>query len=482
LKGKVLFVVHDVYQSDNEIPLGISYLVAALKQEGVYAKVWCADVYHYANAEIAQRLAFSEWDIIGVGFLAARFVETVLPLCETINKYKKNAWLVLGGHGPSALPKYMLEKTKADVICIGEADETIVDVVKCKVNNKRLSTVNGIAYKDKRGQIHVNPQRDPPKNLDSLPFPAWEEFPMDIYTSNMQYAGQDRREKSFQLISSRGCCQHPRCSFCFEMHKGYRLRSVENVVEEMKILYKKYSVSYFEFQDEMYVLGKKRLLEFRDAWDKAGLKVKFYCQTRVDNFDRETAEILKEMGCKKINIGFESMDDDVLKAMGKNTTADQNESVAQICKEVGLNMGLNFIWGLPKDTEESLRKDVDFILKYNTYGEMRTVRPPSPYPSCRLYEDAIKQGLLSGPQDFFDKFQNSDLLTVNFTNISEDKFYKLLFEANKTLLRDHYAHTNDVRALEAINSFHRLYFEGETKYRGARHFEKKVTQHTVKFI
>lgn len=89
-KGKVLFIVHDVYQEDNDFPLGIAYLAAVLKRAGAEVKVCCQDIFHYSNEEMAEKfLKNEEYDLIGVGFLAARFKETVLGICETINKYKK---------------------------------------------------------------------------------------------------------------------------------------------------------------------------------------------------------------------------------------------------------------------------------------------------------------------------------------------------------------------------------------------------------
>ena len=89
-KGKVLFIIHDVYQEDNDFPIGIGYMAAILKKEGVEVKVCCQDVFHYSDEALAESFLKNEnYDIIGFGFLAARFKETVVGLCETINKYKK---------------------------------------------------------------------------------------------------------------------------------------------------------------------------------------------------------------------------------------------------------------------------------------------------------------------------------------------------------------------------------------------------------
>ncbi len=100
MKGKVLLIIHDVHQDDNQFPLGPAYLAAVLKKEGIEVEVYCQDVFHYPNSHLAKLLDSNHYDLIGLGFLAARFKETVEPLCEVINQHKKDAWLVLGGHGP----------------------------------------------------------------------------------------------------------------------------------------------------------------------------------------------------------------------------------------------------------------------------------------------------------------------------------------------------------------------------------------------
>ena len=112
--------------------------------------------------------------------------------------------------------------------------------------------------------------------------------------------------------------------------------------------------------------------------------------------------------------------------------------------------------------------------KYNTYEQIRTLRPPTPYPGSPLYYDAIEMGLLKDPEDFLEKAKNSDLMTVNFTDIPEDQLYRLLFEANKELIIDHFEHTTGdmAEAKRLIDAFYDLYFQRGYDFRGARHYER----------
>jgi len=474
----VLLIAHDVYQDYNEFPLGIGYLAAMLEKNDFSVEVYCMDVFHYTNKELAEKLSKNEYDVIGVGFMAARFTETIVNLCKAVKEHKKNAWFVLGGPGPSPIPEYMLKKTQADIVAIGESEEIIVDIVKCKTcNQKDLSSIKGIAYR-KEKKITVNPRRVPVKKLDELPFPAWHLFPMDIYTTCLHYVGMDKDDKMLSMITSRGCVN--RCSFCYRLEKAIRLRSVQNVIDEIIELKKRFGVNCIHMADELFLVSKKRIFEFERLLKENDLEIKYTANARTDIFDREIAESLKRTGCILLNIGFESSSQHVLNRMNKNTTVEQNIRALEISKEVQLHVGLNFIWGFPNDTKESLDGNKELIKKYNQYHQIRTIRPVTPYPGCDLYYEAVDNGLIDGPGDFFDRFKNSDLVTVNFTEFPEKQIYEWLFEVNKNLILDHYTHTNqDISvADEMISNFKNLYDGKTTKFRGARRYAKdeKFTQ------
>jgi radical SAM superfamily enzyme YgiQ (UPF0313 family) len=447
-------------------------MAAVLKKNGAEVEIFSQDVYHFTNQDLAIFLKKKQFDIIGLGFLAARFKSTVSELCKIINKNKKDAWFVLGGHGPSPIPDYILKNTDAEIVAIGEAEETIVELLACKLNNGDLSKIKGIAYRE-GDVVHINERRKPIQDLDTIPFPQYDLFPMKEYVSCMELYNMDKNDKSLEIISGRGCFN--RCTFCYRLEKGIRFRKIKNVVQEIIELKEKYGVTYFSMYDELFVYNKKRIFEFRDELERNDLTIKYDCQQRVDTFDNEIAECLKTTGCQFVNFGFESMDQHVLNLMKKNTKVEDNVRSVEIALKYKLGVGLNFIWGNIGDTKESLQNNVKFIKKYNTYYQVRTIRPITPYPGSELYYNAIEMGLLNGPEEFFDKFNNSDLLTVNFTDIPLEIFYQLLFDANKELILDHFSHTSgDMnQAEQIINGFHSLYFGGNTKFSGARHYSKK---------
>lgn len=468
-RGRVLFIIHDLYQNFNQFPLGVAYMATSLRNAGHEVQVYCQDLNHHSNETVGDFVASGNFDIVGIGFLAARFNETVRPLCDVVNRNKKGAWLVLGGHGPSPIPEYTLRSTSADFVVVGEGEQTIVELLENKLAGKpSLEDINGISWMQ-NGECRQTPRRGLVHNLDSLGFPAWDLFPTEQYARSQKVFDQPSTEKSLAFISSRGCINA--CTFCYRMEKGVRVRSIANVVEELKILRNEFGIRYFFIQDEMFVLNRKRLVDFENELEKNGLDIRFSCDARVDILDRDILKSLKRCGCIFLNFGIESADDNVLRLMKKNCTVEQNtRAVEMTLEEGGIGLGLNILWGCEGDSVESLWKGVGFIKKYNTYKYIRTIRPPTPYPGSELYYRAIEMKKLSGPDDFFEKFKNSDLYMVNFTDIPLKEFYDALLAANRELIHDHYNHTGGAaeEAESLISAFSDLYSGKTTKFRGAR--------------
>jgi len=432
MKKKVLFVVHDLYQNDNHFPVGIGYLAAVLQKNGDDVKVLSADVYHFSNAYVQSVILDWQPDIIGVGFLAARFNETVLPLCKAINEVKGEGKLVVGGHGASPIPQYVKEKLGADKVILGE------------------------------GEYWAGHDGD----LDSLPFPAWDLFPIEQYATSLRLPGWEAGDRTLGILTSRGCVG--KCTFCYRMIEGLRLRSIENVIEEIKTLKARYGINYFFIQDELFVSSKKRMFEFHKGLEDSGLigHIKFACDSRVNIVSEELLACLKEAGCVYLDYGFESMDDNVLKIMKKGTTAKQNYKAAELTRKAGIPFNMNILWGNIGDTPETLDENLEFIKEFDTCDNIRTIRPPTPYPGCELYDYAIEHGMLKDADDFFNKFTNSDRLTVNFTDMANDEFYALLYNANSFLVNRY--HRSKAKSLSS--RFHNLYFHN-AQFRGARHYD-----------
>jgi anaerobic magnesium-protoporphyrin IX monomethyl ester cyclase len=129
-----------------------------------------------------------------------------------------------------------------------------------------------------------------------------------------------------------------------------------------------------------------------------------------------------------------------------------------------LSPGFNIIWGNLGDSLETLETGVEFLLRYDDGAQLRTIRPVTPYPGSPLYEYAVKNGMLDGVADFYERRHvNSDLASVQFTGLSNEEFHQALCRANKRLLRNYYMKQHG----RAVEQTEKLY-GGDVGFRGYR--------------
>jgi len=460
---KILFVIYDNGSYIGWFPQGIAYITSYLEREGYHIDIYHQDIHHYPEDHLTSFLDKNEYDIIGVGVIAGYYqYKQLKKLSRAINRSKNRPFFILGGHGPSPEPDYFLRLTEADVIVIGEGEETMLDLVQTLSSKKSLNQIKGIAFRDIAGKTIITPTRPLIKDLDSIPFPAYHKFPVEIYRLN-QYPGQERTEFNMPVLTGRGCTF--KCNFCYRLDKGHRARSHLSILEEVEFLIKEYRISYVDFSDELLMISKERTIELCEEIIKSGLTFKWTCNGRLNYATDEVIGLMKKAGCVYINYGIEAVDDEILKGMKKGLRVKMIHKGIQATLKAGIHPGYNIIFGHIGDDRETLRKSVEFLLQYNDHSELRTIRPVTPYPGSPLYDYAINEGLLSGPEEFYEKkHKNSDFLAVNFTKLSDVEFYDALSEANQKLVTAYSKYKLD----NALSDIRNLYENLDENFRGFR--------------
>ena len=348
---------------------------------------------------------------------------------------------------------------------IGESDETVKEVLQVLGTSKDWSQVKGIAYLDRMGEIRINERRPLIQDIDNIPFPAYDLFNMEHYVLYPQ-PNSDRSDRGAEILSGRGCPF--KCNFCYRMDTGFRPRSSEKIIEEIEFLKTEYKVTYISFIDELLMSSVERTVEFCNMMIEKRVNVKWCCNGRL-NFaskDKEMLRLMKNAGCVFINYGIESMDDEALKRMNKNLTTKMVIKGVENTLDVGISPGLNIIFGNLGENRKSIESDVEFLLKYDDHAQLRTIRPVTPYPGTDLYKYAIEQGKIKDIEDFYEnKHINSDLLTCNFTELTDDEYYDALHWANNVLLENYLKKAQKMNK-ECLN---KLYVQKDADFRGFRY-------------
>jgi len=460
---RVLLVAYDNDSYIPWFPLGIAYIASVIRSAGHDVEVYNQDTNHFPAEHLTEHLDHHHYDMIGVSVIAGYYQhKKLMSISKAVNAAKNRpAYYVIGGHGPSPEPEYFLKKTGADVVVIGEGEETVKELLAEIEGSKNFATISGIAYRD-GDTVTVNKRRGLIDDIDGIGWPAYDLFPIEIYRL-LRMPHSANRDFIMPLLSGRGCTFT--CNFCYRLDTGFRPRSSASIIEEIKYLQKDYGITYIAFADELLMSSKQRTIEICEAFLSANLNIKWDCNGRLNYADKDMLELMKRAGCVFINYGIEAFDDRILRNMNKALSTKQIERGIDNTLNAGISPGLNIIFGNIGENRETLQKGVDFLLKYDDGAQLRTIRPVTPYPGSPLYYHAIESGLLKDVDDFYtNKHLNSDLLAVNFTELTDDEYYDALMKANNTLL-DNYI---ERQRAENLATTKKLYEDRDPNFRGFR--------------
>lgn len=466
---RILFIVYDNASYISSFPIGIAMLTAVLENAGHHVDIYQQDINHWPAAHLAAYLAEHEYDLVGLSFIGGYWqYRKAIEIAGVVNadaRRRKTGkpYFVLGGHGPAPEPEFFLKKLGADIVCIGEGEKTILELCDALESSvPALGAIQGIAWRS-GDDVTINERRPLIKNIDSLPFPAYHRFPVEIYRL-ARFPHVSHTDFVMEMLSGRGCTF--RCNFCYRMDKGFRPRSNEAIIDEIRFLKRRYDISYIAFFDELLMSSVERTASLCEDMLRSNLDIRWECNGRLNYATPDLLQLMRRAGCVFINYGIESFDDRILRVMHKGLTTGQIERGIQATLASGISPGLNIIFGNIGENRETLQKGVDFLLKYDDGAQLRTIRPVTPYPGCELYHIAIERGLIRDCEDFYEnKHTNSDLMAVNFTQLSDDEFYEALYEANAALLENYRRRSAQI----AEQTLDRLYRKRDASFRGFRH-------------
>lgn len=406
-------------KKQNLFPFGMGYVAACLQQAGYHVDVW--DIYiekiNYEGVRKKIRSGFlNEYAHIGITGIVNQYLY-VKHLIEDI-KQVSNAVVTVGG--PLATYSYpiLLEHTGVDVCVSGYGEETYIEVV----SGKSLEEIKGIAFKDSEQTIEFTPPREPIRDLDALPYPAYDLFNMEFYITHSEmmdilrplYRGQ----RIMPMITGRGCPYN--CRFCSKSVRRVSSKSVEYIIREMRFFQEKYDVHIFHFIDELMLISKPRMLEF--CKKVKALNVMWDAQGRVNLVDQEVLQAMKDAGCQCVGFGVESGSQTILGAMNKQITTAQIKNALTICREINLLTKIQLIYGYPGESNATLAETLNLFKELRYPARRFTVI--TPLPGSALYEEATSDGFLGdGESDVISEVGFHEWLSRNGGLCNEKLFY-----------------------------------------------------------
>jgi radical SAM superfamily enzyme YgiQ (UPF0313 family) len=319
-------------------------------------------------------------DIIGITSLTATF-SSALQTAHVLKESCPTALIVFGGSHATIMSVDIINKNvDVDIVVRGEGEETLLEIADCVAEEGKFDQVAGITFR-KNGKTVQTPDRPFIQNLDKLPYPAYHLLPLEKY----QPAGSFFGKRILPIMSSRGCPFN--CSFCASSKmfgKKFRARSPKSVVDELEWLKNEHGAEAFSFYDDTLTLDKERCQEIFEQMRKRKIDAPWDCFTRTDQISKELLIKMKIAGCQFVTFGVESGSAQLLEAMGKGTTVEQNETAIKWAKEAGLLVATSVVVGYPGETVETLKETFDFI--YRVRPNAVYLCAATPFPGTALYE------------------------------------------------------------------------------------------------
>lgn len=402
-------------------PLGTLYAAAVMRQAGYHVSLFDAMFAHSANEvtpllEKTQSKYFVIYDD-GFNYLTKMCLTNMREAAfEMIAIAKQKACTVIVSSSDSTDHFESYLDKGADFILIGEAELTLKELVaSIEENRNDFAAIQGLAYKQ-NGNTIKTVKRSVIKELDELPFPAWDIINMQPYKEMwLQHAGYF----SMNMGTTRGCPF--KCNWCAKPIYGnrYNSRSPENVVAELKMLKEKFQFDHIWFCDDIFGLKPGWVNRFADLVEKEKLQLKFKIQARADLLLQENyIKDLARAGCDMIWMGAESGSQKILDAMDKGTAIQQIYESTRLIKKYGMKPCFFIQFGYPGETKEDIRKTIDMINELLPYDIGISVSYP--LPGTKFYENVKSQ--LKEKANWTD----SDELMLMFHNTYSPEFYKKL--------------------------------------------------------
>ncbi len=390
-------------------PLGMLTLAGELENNNYKVSFIDAECEMINDEKLLAIILEKKPDVLGFSCMTANY-NRLIAMSTKIKEVVPDTLIFFGGPHVWHTWTDTLKTGVVDFVVIGEGEESTCEVLNNLNSGKSLGDIKGIAFREGE-EIVFTGKRPFINNLDKLAYAAYHLVDINKYRPSPQHV---IRKPSVTMTVSRGCPF--KCTFCYVpyLFEGtFRLRSVDNVVGEIKQLVEKHGVKEIQFMDDLFGANKRWLEQFLDKLIKEKIDITWSCLTRVDIMDWGLAKKMKKAGCWCLFFGCESLDQEILNAVNKRQTVEQIETAIKSCKKAGIQVRANFILGSPAETPEKAKKMIDKLCKLNPdYVKFNVM---TPYPGLKIY-DEVKEGKWGRLIDGYDpeKLTNHEVVFIPF--------------------------------------------------------------------
>ncbi|MCC6217490.1 MAG: B12-binding domain-containing radical SAM protein [Polyangiaceae bacterium] len=324
----------------HQVPYGLLSLAAQAERAGhsvvvlnLSASQW-PEVERILGSLVADVVGLSCWTANrrGVGYVA-----------QAVKAARADTHVVVGGPHASPLARELLAHHPAiDTVCIGESEETFLELLARLERGEGHAGIAGTAYRDV-GVPVLAPERPSIADLDTLASPH------DRFATHI-------------VMTSRGCPWQ--CTFCgaeTTWGRGFRGRSVPRVLDDLAAALERVPVRVLLVKDDTFTANRRRALAICQGIRERGLRFAWSCDTRVDVLTEELVREMRLAGCERLSLGVESGAESILRNIDKRISVAQIEDAAALARRYGLRTRFYMMLGNRGETRETFRESLAFL-------------------------------------------------------------------------------------------------------------------------
>ncbi len=415
-------------------PIGTLYAAAVVREQGHHISLFDT-MFAYGPEEVILPLQQQSPDFFviyddGFNYLTKMCLTNMREAAFEMMKFAKQKGctvIVSSSDATDHFEQYLEEG--ADFVILGEAEQTLAELISTVTKQQTdFMSIPGLAFRQQDAVIKTM-KRTVMKELDELPFPAWDLVDIEPYRKMWL---NHRGYFSLNMATTRGCPF--KCNWCAKPIYGnrYNTRSPQNVVAELKMLKYKYQFDHIWFCDDIFGLKPGWVNEFAGLVEKEKLQFSFKIQARADLLMQEDhIKDLARAGCSNIWMGAESGSQKILDAMDKGTTIEQIYRATNLLKKNNIHPSFFIQFGYPGETKDDIAKTIGMINELLPYEIGISVSYP--LPGTAFHEKVKTQ--LNDKSNWTD----SDELALMFRNTYAPAFYKQLHRFVHKSYRKHIA-------------------------------------------
>lgn len=411
---------YPTFLSNSDFPVGFAYLASALRNAG--HKVLglnpnndpnYSSAYEMLYEKIQQSLKENQPGLIGMGGLCTDF-QFLKDTIQIIRNLAPDIPIVCGGGIVNNDKEFIFQTLRPDFCISGDGEEVLVQLVRMLESSRQdYEQINNLGYW-KEGISKFTRENFEYTQIDRICFPDYEPFGWEEMLGKYQLANRNlyrytkTNPRVMPIVAARGCPF--KCTFCVHeksaKYRGrYRVRSIENIIQELSFLYEQYHFNILVFLDELFAINKSRLREFCitliNARKTLGWDFDWTFQTHANaSINLEDFKLAKEAGCYLFSYGLESGSPKVLASMKKKTKPSQIAEGIKMANSAGIGYAGNFIFGDIAETVETISESMEFFSQHCLDNHLYFANI-QPYPGSKIFDICMERGIIKNKLKFY---------------------------------------------------------------------------------